>query len=73
MIDMFECLGTALLRRTTGATKERIRELAEAVARSEKELADYLEKKASEEAFDKWLNETAAKIAAEGGTDYSRN
>ncbi|MCL4787933.1 MAG: hypothetical protein KJ070_14255 [Verrucomicrobia bacterium] len=53
--------------------KEQIRELAEAVAKSEKELADYLDKRASEEAFDKWLKETVAKVAAEEGTNYSRN
>ena len=53
--------------------KKKIQELALAVADSEKQLADYLDKKASEEAFEKWFQATVADVERSKGNDYSKN
>ena len=50
---------------TTPQEREKYRKLAEEIEDSEKKLDAYLDKKASEEAFDKWLQKTIAEVEAE--------
>ena len=50
---------------TAPQEREKYRKLAEEIEESEKKLDAYLDKKASEEVFDKWLQKTIAEIEAE--------